>query len=72
MEGVSRKENTEFSQVQGEIIQVLQDVIRMGASDDSEREIIEDILHRFNTGKITPVQAREEIQNFLSSKQEYR
>lgn len=72
MEEMNIKDNKEFFQVQGEIMQVLQDVIRMGASDDSEKERIEDILSRLNTGKITPVQAREEIQIFLNSKQEYR
>lgn len=71
-EKLEAQNSSEFLQVQSEIIQVLQDVTRIGATDNSERELLENILKRFQKKEISAIEARKEIEDFLNSKQEYR
>lgn len=71
IEKIEKNEESEFTQVYAEILNTLHSITRMGASDNSEKELIENILHRFTKKEIKPEEARKEIQNFLNSRQDY-
>ena len=64
-------ENLDIINAHAEIMNILSGIMSMGATDNSEKERIEDILERLRDKKIQPTKALEEARALLNSKQDY-
>ena len=69
----SEKANNSHNLIEAhaKIMNILSAIMQMGSTDNSEKEIIEEILKKLREGKITPEEALYQTNKLIESKQDY-
>lgn len=68
---MENNKNSNIVDAHAEIMHIRDAIMRMGATDNSEKERIENILQRLRDKQIEPNKALEEARAVLNSKQDY-